>query len=229
MKSVLKLAAMAVVLSLCVSQGFAVIVSPLCVTNASSGGWVETGSDGGSLGCPVSLADPQLPVTFVIPENPTTPAEAVGDFVLSKAFNMPFGHTAVYFTMTDKSGDLTTISDYILFGNTGNGNTTGEVLFYSDPLGGFTPPSMYDNGGNICLDSAAAGCVATSSPIQMVGDGAIIITIASDGETFFDPFGAGFDTSDGIQFQSAAPEPSSLFMSLLLLAVGLGVRRWVHA
>ena len=51
-------------------------------------------------------------------------------------------------------------------------------------------------------DSATGyvGAIPTSSPAIMVG---------SDGESPFDPFGAGFDTSDGIQLNSNwAPDPA---------------------
>ena len=51
-------------------------------------------------------------------------------------------------------------------------------------------------------DSAAGyvGVIPTSSPA---------VTVASDGESAFDPFGAGFDTSDGIQLNSSwAPDPA---------------------
>jgi hypothetical protein len=57
----------------------------------------------------------------------------------------------------------------------------------------------------LCIDGgeATAGCVAgipTSAPLLFVG---------SDGESVFDPFGAGFDTSDGIQLNSSwAPDPA---------------------
>ena len=49
----------------------------------------------------------------------------------------------------------------------------------------------------ICVEDAVTGCVAeipTSAPP---------ILVASDGESSFDPFGAGFDTSDGILFPFA--------------------------
>jgi hypothetical protein len=50
-------------------------------------------------------------------------------------------------------------------------------------------------GGEPCVDT-----IPTSSPALFV---------ASDGEGAFDPFGAGFDTSDGIQLNSSwAPDPA---------------------
>lgn len=48
----------------------------------------------------------------------------------------------------------------------------------------------------LCTEDPANGCVAsipTSNPLLLV---------ASDGESSFDPFGAGFDVSDGIQLNS---------------------------
>jgi hypothetical protein len=55
----------------------------------------------------------------------------------------------------------------------------------------------------ICTETAQGGCVAaipTSDPPLMV---------ASDGESTFDPFGAGYDISDGIQLNANwAPDPA---------------------
>jgi hypothetical protein len=48
----------------------------------------------------------------------------------------------------------------------------------------------------ICTEDATAGCtgtILTSAPA---------LTVGSDGESAFDPFGAGFDTSDGIELNS---------------------------
>ena len=55
----------------------------------------------------------------------------------------------------------------------------------------------------ICTETNADGCtgaIPTASPI---------LTVGSDGEGGFDPFGAGFDTSDGIQLNGNwAPDPA---------------------
>jgi hypothetical protein len=58
---------------------------------------------------------------------------------------------------------------------------------------GFTTVSETDGGGFF-------GAIPTSSPAIMVG---------SDGEASFDPFGAGFDVSDGIVLNDSwAPDPA---------------------
>jgi hypothetical protein len=48
----------------------------------------------------------------------------------------------------------------------------------------------------LCTEGASTGCVMS------LGTGGTSITVGSDGEATFDPFGAGSDTSDGIQFDS---------------------------
>jgi hypothetical protein len=48
----------------------------------------------------------------------------------------------------------------------------------------------------LCTETDAGGCV-----IQLPITGSTII-VASDGESAFDPFGAGYDTSDGISLDS---------------------------
>jgi len=48
----------------------------------------------------------------------------------------------------------------------------------------------------LCTEDPVSGCVAGLT----VGNVDLAITVASDGESSFDPFGAGYDTSDGIQF-----------------------------
>jgi hypothetical protein len=59
------------------------------------------------------------------------------------------------------------------------------------------------------------------------GRGVILMTAGSDGYGFFDPFGYGAATSDGLSF-SEMPEPSPPPISLWLVSA-LGVsRRWLH-
>jgi hypothetical protein len=48
----------------------------------------------------------------------------------------------------------------------------------------------------LCTETGGSGCVMT---LPITGS---TITVASDGEASFDPFGAGYDTSDGIQLDS---------------------------
>jgi len=48
----------------------------------------------------------------------------------------------------------------------------------------------------ICTETASGGCV------QELPVGGTTVTVASDGEAPFDPFGAGYDTSDGIQLDA---------------------------
>ena len=74
--SVLKLGAIALILSFCVSRGFAGNISiPLCVTDNSGGGaasnWVIVGPTGGDCfqAAQTVAGDPRLPVTFVLPQN----------------------------------------------------------------------------------------------------------------------------------------------------------------
>ncbi len=49
----------------------------------------------------------------------------------------------------------------------------------------------------VCVETSGGGCVADLLNGAFAG---FAVNVASDGEASFDPFGAGFDTSDGIQF-----------------------------
>ena len=142
--------------------------------------------------------------------------EPTGDFLV----NVPIGGiTAGYATMTEADGS---ISDYFVWGNTGpNGN--GELLFYSDPNVPSSLPSF--DYGSMCTEDPVTGCVVSESLIM--GDGGILsFTLASDGESYFDPFGAGYDTSDGISFTNATtPEPCSLLLFGSFLGLVGGVLR----
>jgi hypothetical protein len=52
---------------------------------------------------------------------------------------------------------------------------------------------------SLCTETSASGCQGTFT-LTTTGGGTITVNAASDGESSFDPFGAGLDTSDGIQF-----------------------------
>ncbi|MBV8105578.1 MAG: PEPxxWA-CTERM sorting domain-containing protein [Hyphomicrobiales bacterium] len=125
-------------------------------------------------------------------------------------------------TMTENTGGP---SDVILF-DSGGPNGDFRVRFYSDPnpgaFGGWPGYALYANYN----ETFSAGAVSGPQPIccQLTG---VNVNVASDGEVAFDPFGAGFDTSDGIQFTgnvvvgSNVPEPATWAMMLLGFA-GLG-------
>jgi hypothetical protein len=121
-------------------------------------------------------------------------------------------------------------SDYILFNNNvSSGNL--EVWFFSDPTFPDVDPdtgaitwnglTYIGSGGAICVEVDPAGCVI---PLSFVGTSlsGLTITIGSDGEAPWDPFGAGYDTSDGISFGGAlAPNPVPEPASMVLLGTGL--------
>ena len=125
-------------------------------------------------------------------------------------------------TMTEADGSA---SDVILFDN-GGPNGDFRVRFYSDPN-----PGVYAQWSNYFLyanynETYSGGGTSGPQPIccQLTG---VFVNVASDGEVYFDPFGGGFDTSDGIQFTGNVvagpnvPEASTWAMMLLGFA-GLG-------
>lgn len=215
MNAMAKLGAGALLLSLSVGSASAIsVTSNVCVTNASP--WLQVGPPPPPSNCPSPNlpSDPALPVAFALPEaNPVTP----GDFI----FNRTFAAAPGYYTILDPDG--TTASDYILFGNNASGD--GEIHFYPYPT---APPSLagYTNDGVLCV-ADVSGCVGSFVLPDTVGD-FILIEPGSRGDTYFDPFGAGFDTRADIRF-STIPEPSTLFLSALLLGVLFCGRRWLRA
>jgi hypothetical protein len=122
--------------------------------------------------------------------------EPIGDFVISSPLT-----TSGYYTILDPDK---TISDYIVFGNTGpNGN--GEIFFYSDPNLLPVPPSG-TNLGALCTEVASqllppvtGGCTGTFT-LKTTSGTTFTVTAASDDEAPFDPFGFKFDSSDQIMF-----------------------------
>lgn len=125
-------------------------------------------------------------------------------------------------TLTEAGGGP---SDVILF-DSGGPKGDFRVRFYSDPN-----PGVYAQWSNYILyanyqETFSAGAVSGPLAIccQLTG---VNVNVASDGEVAFDPFGAGFDTSDGIQFTgnvvvgANVPEPATWAMMLLGFA-GLG-------
>lgn len=194
----------------------------ITITN-NSPAWVivpgSVGPTGGIWGLPADLSGIGCGT-----ENETT-CEPTGNFTLSTGITTAAG----YYTIADPDGS---VGDVITFGNTGPGGT-GQIQFYSDPdlpvLGGLTGT----NYGSLCTEGPVqGGCVGTFG-LTLVDGSSLTVEPASDGESFFDPFGFNFDTSDQIRFTCTstapggaacqlvqAPEPGSLVMFLTALVAG---------
>jgi hypothetical protein len=145
------------------------------------------------------------PNTFVQPAvNENEPdSEPLGEFSLNVLF-AGSGFVAVL----DPEGSP---SDVIGWGNF---NGHGSIVFASDPLAGVTPSEL----SNVLCTETDAGCVA-SFTLKTTTGSTVTLTGAFDGESTFDPFGAGFDTSDGLQVTTTTgvPEPGGF----ALVASGL--------
>lgn len=151
------------------------------------------------------------PNTWVLPadlsgigcgmENETS-CEPMGVFNFNVRFPGIVVGTAVPAAVLDPTG---AVSDIIAVGVDNKG--LGFVSLLSDP----GVPQLSELPV-LCTETDDSGCV-TSFTITP----SITVTAAFDGEKAFDPFGAGFDISDGIKFTTAVPEPGSF----ALLAGGL--------
>ena len=176
---------------------------PIAITNASPA-WQQVGTG----------------ATWVLPSvipgcgNENEPScEPTGVFY----GNVAWAGNPSYISFTESDGSL---SDVITFDSAGPGGVF-RVQFFSDPNADCcTVPAGYSLYANYNEDSVT-GATSGAVPIccELTG---VSVNLGSDGESPFDPFGYGADTSDGIQFTGnviavPAPEPGAL----ALLGVGL--------
>jgi hypothetical protein len=175
--------------------------------SVSGADWQQIGSNTGVL-----PADLTKGIVFCGSENEPE-CEPVGEFSFNVAFagvpNLSAGQQPVSYAVLESNGS---VSDFI---GVGNQNGHGLVFFASDPLATVGPITPV---GVLCTETDSSGCVTSFTMMTTTGS-AVTLTIASDGESRpFDPFGVGFDISDGLQVTTkGVPEPGSF----ALLAFGL--------
>jgi len=190
-----------------------------------------------SLACLGALAGPLIvysasPAWVSVPGGPTTyvlPAGLTGEPTGVWYFNQTWAGSPTYVSMTEATGGL---SDILMFDSNGPGGLF-RVMFFSDP--NLPDPSFYagyTRYEGLIEDPVNGGVGGPYTACCIMPGNWLLVTFASDGELYFDPFGYGADTSDGIRFEGAldggrfgVPEPST---GLLVGVVGgalLYVRR----
>lgn len=149
-------------------------------------------------------------------ENSNT-CEMPGAFFVSYGFKSEGGALIL-----DPDGS---ISDSIFW------DTNGAIAFYSDP----NQNSNFPDLPIICVEGdpnagGPNGCVGSLTLLSNDPSmSEVYITFGSDNESPFDPFGAGYDISDGIHIV-ALPEPSSaLLFGTVLIGAALALKRKLTA
>lgn len=151
--------------------------------------------------------------TFLLPADLTPWGCGIENFNTCEPFGSfwiktPWSGIPSYITMTEATGGT---SDAIYFDSLFAGQYF-RVNFYSDPdmanvLAGHPGYFLYGD-----FPDGVQGPIPVCCEV-----GGLSVILASDGEAPFDPFGYGFDTSDGIQFLGTVyggqtPEPGSLIL-----------------